>query len=68
MYLVSYAHLSGLPPEAGAARAFGWVNPKGAKASVYVLAGKTPADIVDAVMRFAELKSAPAQGLLFSVP
>lgn len=72
VYLITYAHLGGLPPatisQTGTARAFGWVNPHGAKARVYVLAGKTPADIVDAVKRFAELKSSPAEGLLFTVP
>jgi hypothetical protein len=30
--------------------------------------GKTPGDILDAVKRFAALKSAPAEGLLFTVP
>jgi hypothetical protein len=71
VYLVTYEHLSGIPPAAeriGGARALGWVYPHGVKARVYILAGKTPGDILDAVKRFAELRSAPAEGLLFTVP
>jgi hypothetical protein len=71
VYLVTYPHVSGIPLAAvqtGGARALGWVYPRGAKARVYILAGKTPADILDAVKRFVELKSSPAEGLLFTVP
>ncbi len=69
MSLVTCAHLSGIPPAAvQTSRALGWVYPHGAKARVYILAGKTPGVILDAVKRFADLKSAPAEGLLFTVP
>jgi hypothetical protein len=68
---VTYAHVNGIPiaeVQTGRARAIGWVYPHGAKARVFILAGKTLGDLFDAVKRFAELKSAPAEGLLFSVP
>jgi hypothetical protein len=71
VYLVTYAHVNAIPfagAQTGGARALGWVHPHGAKARVYILAGKTPGDILDAVKRFAELKSARAEGLLFTVP